>query len=148
MKSKGTYHKMLSEYKQSQKNGESPELFRLKAKMRMNSSSKKFALVIDEAMNLVNADQMNMSSSLKKSMRQKKALIALSNEQAEATKDMVFVNPNSKAYANVVLEDKINTHQKKRSNKKISIFGGAGNDANASMRLEDYNGSYSFRRSP
>ena len=79
LKSKGTYHKMLSEYKQSQKLGESPELFRLKAKMRMNSSSKKFALVIDEAMNLVNADQMNMSSSLKKSMRmrQKKALIAL-----------------------------------------------------------------------
>lgn len=102
---------MLSEYKQSQKNGESPELFRLKAKMRMNSSSKKFALVIDEAMNLVNADQLNMtSSSLKKSTRQKKALIALSPEQAEATKDMLFVNPNSKAYANVVLEEKINTH--------------------------------------
>ena len=108
LKSMGT-HKMLSEFTKSNKNLESPELFRLKAKMRMTSSSKKFAIVLDEENNLV--DQSQNNSSIKKASRSAKAArIALSPEQAEATKDLPFVDPNSMAYTNVVLEDKINEH--------------------------------------
>lgn len=72
-------------------------MFRLKARMRMTSSTKKFAIVLDEENNVVD-HQMSHGSSMTKSKRIKKAMIALSPEQADATKDMPFVDPNSMAY--------------------------------------------------
>ena len=70
-------------------------MFRLKARMRMTSSTKKFTIVLDEENNVVDHQ---MSGSMNKSKRIKKAMIALSPEQADATKDMPFVDPNSMAY--------------------------------------------------
>lgn len=46
-KSAGTY-KMLSEFTKSQKHVESPEVFRLKARMRMSSNSKKFTMAVND----------------------------------------------------------------------------------------------------
>ncbi len=71
-------------------------MFRLKARMRMTSSTKKFAIVLDEENNVVDHHMSN--GSMTKSKRIKKAMIALSPEQADATKDMPFVDPNSMAY--------------------------------------------------
>ena len=86
---------------------ESPELFRKKARIRMTNSSAKFYTMTleDGTMEQIPTAKKSKESSRKKP---KSMLIVHSDEDVEATQHMNFVDPNSKAYQNAVLEHKIN----------------------------------------
>ena len=53
-----------------------------------------------------------MMKSSKKSPRKKSMLIVHNDEDAKATEDHEYINPNSIAYQNAVLEHKINKARK------------------------------------
>ena len=90
------------------KKSESPEVFRMKAKLRMMSSSRKFAIGIQ---NLNSEPVSNQHSSPDlSSRRQRSAMIVHNSQDAEKQANLKWVDPNSLEYQNVVLEHKINKH--------------------------------------
>lgn len=73
-------------------------------------------------------------------------LIAHTPEEEEANADLKFVDPNSLAYQNAVLEDKINKHEKVKVNAGMqddltNLFG-------VSLKqMDEYEGQYSPAKS-
>ena len=121
--------RLMSEFHTSKKT-ESPQWFRRKARLRMESSSKKFTLGVQELTDPRITETL-LASERSPTKKEKSAMIVHTSEEAKKTRHMKFVNPNSMEYQNVMLEHKINTHEKKKT---IIPF------ANTELKLGDYAG--------
>ena len=91
-KSLGT-QKMQSEWTKSQQQQESPELFRHNARMRMSSNQKKFSLSPSE--NNYMRSSRSVSPNKKSPSTKKSMLIVHTIEEANATANYNYVDPNS-----------------------------------------------------
>ena len=110
-KSGGTSYKRGLQSLGKTSNGlqDSPELFRLNAKLRMGSNHKKFTVKVNELS--VYGSQENLAKT-SHNKRQKSMLIAHNEAESLENSGRDFVDPNSQAYATAVLGEKINKHQK------------------------------------
>ena len=96
-------------------------MYRLKARNRMASSSKKFnalnilgtGSLLNRTANLGEADQFSPSKSNRSAY---KKLNRKDGNQEELEQSFYDLDPNSSAYQNAVLEDKINRHEKIKRN--------------------------------
>jgi len=76
-------------------------------------------------------------------------LIVHSESDAELTAGFVYVDPNSLAYQNAVLEKKINSHQKLKDEDEGLLDGGlrsSKQELDRSVRKKDYSGIYSSEK--
>ena len=84
-----------------------------------------------------------MMKSTKKSPRKKSMLIVHNDEDAKATENHEYINPNSIAYQNAVLEHKINKARKsvqQTLDVNKDAFGNV--PPGASLRIKKYSGAY------
>merc|ERR1712157_272720 len=124
--------KQASDWTKSQKM-ESPELFRLRARVRMISSSKKFSLEPKEV------------STAKKNLNAKRKSTHMKNLKVDDNESAFYnVDPNSLEYQNAVLEDRINKHEKSMllDRSRNGLLGHTSN-GKISNNWEDYDGEFS-----
>lgn len=96
---------------------DSPENFRFKARRRMANSSQKFSASPSPDQKFGMHNQTSSPNKSSSRIIDRKLLLVNSiddEEDQEGIDEIDFVDPNSDAYQNIVLEDKINRHERQK----------------------------------
>lgn len=106
-KSKKSYNTLRyqSEFDRRTSTFLSPEVFRMKARSRMQSSYRKIGDMMDSVEYEDRSKQVNTDAKIGIA-RKKSMMIVHSPEEAAAQQNYQYVDPNSQAYTNVILENK------------------------------------------